>query len=108
MPQRDSISGPLFSIYFNHALQQLIEKVGKEPFRGINGLWTERIRSNLPDEMVYADDCDFITELDQKKKRIYQKVKTIQTNKNLLVNQGKTENANIRRKEMRNLVTGKM
>ena len=58
--------------------------------------------------MVYADDCNFITELDQKKKRVYQKVKTIQTNKNLLVNQGKTENTNIRRKEMRNLVTGKM
>ena len=30
-PQGDSISGPLFTIYFNNALQKLIEEVGKDP-----------------------------------------------------------------------------
>ena len=35
--------------------------------------------------MVHADDCNFITELEQKKERIYQKAKTILTNKNVLV-----------------------
>ena len=39
------------------------------------------MKSNLPDEMVYPDDWNFITELDQKKERIYQKAKTILTKK---------------------------
>ena len=30
-PQRDSINGPLFTIYFNYVLQQLREEMGKEP-----------------------------------------------------------------------------
>ena len=58
------------------------------------------MKSNLPDEMVYADDCDFIRELAQKKERIYQKAKTILANKNPLVNEDKTENTTIKRKEM--------
>ena len=53
------------------------------------------MKSNLPDEMVYPDDWNFITELDQKKERIYQKAKTIL--KNLLVNEGYTENTTIKR-----------
>ena len=31
LPQGDSISGPLFTIYFNEALQRLREEIGKEP-----------------------------------------------------------------------------
>ena len=82
-PQGDSISGPLFTIYFNHALQQLREEIRKEPIgvRDINPQWTARMKSNLPDELVYADDCDFITEADQKKERIYQNAKVILKNK---------------------------
>ena len=38
-------------------------------------------------------------ELEQKKERIYQKAKTILTNKNLLVNEDKTEKTTIKRKE---------
>ena len=57
------------------------------------------MKSNLPDKTVYGDDCDFITELYQKKESMYQKANTILTNKNLLVNEDKTENATIRRKE---------
>ena len=37
------------------------------------------MKSKLPDEMVYGDHWDFITELDLKKERMYIKVKTIQT-----------------------------
>ena len=55
------------------------------------------MKSNLPDEMVYPDDWNFITELDQKKERIYQKAKTILTKKNLLVNEDYTENTTIKR-----------
>ena len=53
------------------------------------------MKSNLPNEMVYPDDWNFITELDQKKERIYQKAKTIL--KNLLVNEDYTENTTIKR-----------
>ena len=55
------------------------------------------MKSNLPNEMVYPDDWNFITELDQKKERIYQKAKTILTKKNLLVNEDYTENTTIKR-----------
>ena len=53
------------------------------------------MKSNLPNEMVYPDDWNFITELDQKKERIYQKAKTIL--KNLPVNEDYTENTTIKR-----------
>ena len=57
-PQEDSISGTLFTIYINHALQQLREEIEKEPLdvRDINAQWTERMKSNLPEEIVHADD----------------------------------------------------
>ena len=55
------------------------------------------MKSNLPHEMVYPDDWNVITELDQKKERIYQKAKTILTKKNLLVNEDYTENTTIKR-----------
>ena len=55
-PQGDSLNGPLFIIYFNHALQQLREEIrkGRIVVRDINAQWTERIKSNLPDELVYV------------------------------------------------------
>ena len=39
----------------------------KEPIdiRGVNPQWIERMKSNLPDKMMYADVGDFITELEQ-------------------------------------------
>ena len=100
--QGDNISGRLFKIYFNHALQQLREEIRKESIdvRDIDSQWTERVKNNLPDEIMYAYDCYFITELEQKKERIYQKAKTILTNKNLPLNEDKTEHTTIKRKEM--------
>ena len=91
----------LFTIYFSNALQQLKEEMGKDPIdiRDINPQLTEITNSNLPDEMVKADDCNFMTEFEQKKERIHQKTKTILTNKNLLVNEDKTKNTTIKRKE---------
>ena len=42
----------------------------------LNGLFfyaqcTERMKSNLPDKMVYPDDFDFITKLEQKRRKRY-------------------------------------
>ena len=63
-PQGDSISGPLFTMYLNNALQQLKVAMDTEEIdvREINSQWIERTNSNLPNEMEYADDCDFATE----------------------------------------------
>ena len=50
-PPGDGISGSLFTIYFNHALQQLKEEIEKEliDVRDINAQWTERMKGNLPE-----------------------------------------------------------
>ena len=57
--------------------------MGQDPIdlRNINPQWTERMKSNFQDKIVYDDDWDFITELEQKKESIYQKAKTILANK---------------------------
>ena len=57
--------------------------MGKDPIdlRNVNLQWAERMKSNIPDKIIYGDDWDFITELKQKKESIYQKAKTILANK---------------------------
>ena len=98
-PQGDSISGPLFTIYLNHALQQIRNKMQEEPIdvRNINLQWIEKRESNIPDMIAYADDCDFITEIDEEKERIYQRAKDVMTDMNLIVNEDKTEQTTVKR-----------
>ena len=76
-PQGDSISGPLCTVYFNRALQQIKDEMQKEPIdcRDINPRWVEKMESSIPEEIVYADDCDFITEIEKTKDKIYEKAK---------------------------------
>ena len=40
---------------------------------------------------MYDDDCDFITGIEKTKDKIYEKAKEIMKNKNLSVNEEKTE-----------------
>ena len=47
--------------------------------------------------MIYADDCDFITENFKKKQTTYKKAKEILTEYNLLINDEKTENTIVKR-----------
>ena len=97
-PQGDSISGPLFTIYLNHALQQIRNKMQEEPIdvRDINLQWIEKTESNIPDMIVYADDCDFITEIDEKKGKIYQLAKDVMIDMNLIVNEDKTKHTTVK------------
>ena len=48
----------------------------KEPVdcKDINPRWVEKMESSIPEEIVYADDCDFITEIEKTKYKIYEKV----------------------------------
>ena len=59
-------------------------------------------RSLLPDEMIYADDCDFITERLTTRDVIAREVSDILNAGNLIVNQSKTENIVIERKDKGN------
>ena len=111
-PQGDSISGPLFTLYFNRALQQIKDGMQKEPIdcRDINPKWVEKTESSIPEEIVYADHCDFITEIGKTKDKIYEKAKEIMTSKNLLVNEKMTEYTTVKRgpkeeeREWRNVI----
>ena len=82
-PQGDSISGLLFTLYFNRALQQIKDEMQKEPIdcRDINPRWVEKMESSIPEEIVYADDCDFITEIEKTKDKICEKAKEIMKRK---------------------------
>ena len=72
-PQGDSISDPLFTLYFNRALQQIKYEMQKETIdcRDINPRLAEKMESSIPKEIVYADDCDFITGIEKTKDKIY-------------------------------------
>ena len=53
-PQRDGIIGPLFTLYFNRALQQIKDEKQKEPIdcRDINPRWVEKMDGSIPEEIV--------------------------------------------------------
>ena len=49
----------------------------KEPIdcRDINPRWVKKMESSIPEGIVYADDCDFITEIEKTKGKIYEQKK---------------------------------
>ena len=51
--------------------------------RDINLQWIEITVSNIPDMIAYADNCDFIIEIDEKKGKIYQLAKYVMTDLNI-------------------------
>ena len=92
-PQGGSISGPLFEIYFENSLVEVRKDI-------ILFKTNQNIIDNetsLPDEIIYADDCDFITEDIRIKQHINQNTDKILLQDNLLVNTEKTENTTLER-----------
>ena len=100
-PQGDSISGPLFTTYFEHQLKQLRYEIENEPIHvpDINQKWIEQRNSTLPKEMIYADDCDFLTEDERIKTAIEQKAPVTLKKGNLLINDTKTEHTLLKREK---------
>ena len=100
-PQGDAVSGPLFTLYFEHFLRLFREEINRVPINieEINQKWLEKRRSNLPKELTYADDCDFLTEDTNTKNKITNDVGDVFERGNLLVNQDKTEITIIRREK---------
>jgi hypothetical protein len=84
-PQGDSYSGPQFTTYFERSLVNVREETGIT------------MTEQFPEEIIYADDYDNITD-DANKKRIFKEnVKDILGEDNLGVNEDKTEDTILKR-----------
>ena len=59
------------------------------------------MKSGIPEKIVCADDCDFITEMEKTEDKVYEKTKEIMTGKNLLVNEEKSEYSYHREKRIK-------
>ncbi len=92
-PQGGSISGPLFEIYFEHSLKEVRFRINKF----VTEKKIEKKETSLPDEMIYADDCDFLTEDEKVKRFVNTQTSDILLQDNLLVNTDKTENTTLER-----------
>ena len=90
-PQGGSISGPLFEIYFENSLREVRSEIVKyEESQNI-----QKNETSLPDEMIYADDCDFLTMEVTTKQYVNENTDEILLQHNLLVNTDKTENTTL-------------
>ena len=69
--------------------------------REINKKYAEIQKSNLPQNMIYADDADFLTELEKKNDQHFTTAKTCLAKQNLFVNESKTEQLIIKRQTKR-------
>ena len=98
-PQGDSASGPLFNMYFEKQLKEIRKEINNIPIKidQINEKWIERRNSSLPTEMIYADDCDLLTEEEDIRAVVNEKVTEILGKGNLLVNEEKTEHTTLKR-----------
>ena len=87
-PQGDGSSGKFFDIYFEYALKKVRDKLElhkpNEQITLNNNTITEL---TLPEEAIYTDDADFMTEILQKKIRIQNDVKDVLEKDNLLMKQ---------------------
>ena len=95
-PQGDGSSGKFFNIELENALRLLRAKMNEhEPT--IEHCYA--MRSSLPTEMEYADDTDFPFEDDNKSDRLQLIVKDTLDERNLKVNEDKTEVTTIKREK---------
>ena len=95
-PQGDGISGILFNIYLEHSLRILRRQADATDIL-YEHCYANVPRSMLPDEIVYADDTDFITENEAKRYVIVHTAADTLLKTNLLVNDDKTEHTVIER-----------
>jgi hypothetical protein len=84
-PQGDSYSGPQFTMYFEDSLRDVREEINMV------------VELSLPQEMIYADDYDHLTEEHEKKLQFKECVKEILGKSDLKVNEDKTEDTVLRR-----------
>ena len=97
-PQGDGISGPLYTIYFERALRDLRAKMKEFNISDDNNYsYPMNTRSSLPDELIYADDTDFLTRKVEIQERTINAATETLTEYNLKVNATKTEYTTLKR-----------
>jgi hypothetical protein len=95
-PQGDGISGTFFNVYFERSLRKLCDIM----FQAKPALDHDyAMTSSMPDEMIYADDADFLTCDTNEKRKLNSIVSSTLAKDNLAVNDDKTEHVKIVRKK---------
>ena len=97
-PQGDGLSGTFFNVMFEAALRKVRAQVNAV-IPTIEHSYVKR--SNLPDELIYADDCDFENDDPEINKKINEIVASTLKLDNLKVNESKTEHIIFRREKKR-------
>jgi hypothetical protein len=95
-PQGDSLSGCLFTVYFEMSLKKLRAKLDSNSILDEHSYATKP-ENTLPDEVIYADDCDFITDIKERKHKLISTVTESLLEDNLKVNDTKTEHTTLKR-----------
>ena len=87
-PKGDAASGPFFTTYFEYYLRKFYEEVKNIPVNiyNINNQWLEQRQSNPQNELIYADDYDFVTKDEKNKSMVIREVSKILSSGNLQVN----------------------
>ena len=96
-PQGDSASGPIFTVYFEYALKEI-----RNTLENLSRRIQHIERTSMPQEMIYADDYDYLTSQESIKKYINKISEPILKKHNLFVNKDKTENTELQRCEEKN------
>ena len=99
-PQGDALSGNLFTIYFEYALRKVREKLKGLDVINKEHSYSKQLTTTIPEEIIYADDADFITDNIERKKRINVIIKDMLLQDNLKVNDDKTEHTTLIRKNI--------
>ena len=96
-PQGDGLSGCLFNIYLEKALQSLRERIINNNYFLNDHTYSLTLRNTLPSELIYADDTDFIHQNSFEKDKLAAVVSSTFNKFNLKINETKTENTILKR-----------
>ena len=97
-PQGDGISGCLFNVYFENALRK-VRKIIQEDKIYKEHSYSKKIEITIPEELIYADDYDNITDNITKRNKFKENIKEILEKDNLFVNETKTEYTTLKRQK---------
>ena len=93
-PQGDGLSGCLFTIYFENSLRKFRDIINVNPILTEHS-YAKPYLQQIPEECIYADDADFISNSEDRRSRITLKAKESLATDNLLVNDAKTEHTTL-------------
>ena len=89
-PQGDGLSGCLFNVYFEHSLRRVRAAINTN-FIIQDHSYANPVEATFPEEVIYADDFDSITDNLAKRNQFKDIIKETLEIDNLQVNESKTE-----------------